>query len=102
MVVPRWKERGERVEWAKPLPDGKDAIPLAESGIFHRFQIQVRRDRATIRIDKCDPMDITLAWLRQHDRQAAERLDFRGAVGVWAIKGGGEFQNASIILIDDE
>ncbi|MBI2806538.1 MAG: serine/threonine protein kinase [Planctomycetes bacterium] len=100
LAVNGTKDFGTQLHFYSLLPADRGVVPLMRSSGYHRIQVKVRRERAIVSAGG-KSVEFTLPWLREKNHPTADDLDTRGVVGIWAMKGGGPFRNASLTLVAD-
>jgi len=92
--------RGPRVEWLRPLANGRGVMPLLPlppqvpvDG--HRLRVRVLSDKITVIVDRAAPWEFDLAWFDGREGRAPATRELDGALGVWVSKGQAWFRNST-------
>src|SRR5207247_2662301 len=94
--------RGVGGQWFHPLMKDAGIIPTKPTKGYHTIKLEVRKDRVTVIADGAAKKVITRDSILEMDPDAAKDLDPRGAIGIWVKNGSGDFQDATITLIEGE
>lgn len=94
---------GSTARGSRLLPTGKhswdlDPLPANRQG-WHQFRVRALDGKVTVTVDNKDLFRFDLHDLPLHLREGDERLDPRGALGVWVDKGPTYIRNAQVTAL---
>ena len=99
LISPRNGVRGGMFDLFRPLFKDKSIIAFPAPEQWHRIVVRVVDDRVTITADQAQPFEFEMSRLRQVDPQIGEKLNPRGALGIWSRNGVGLFRNATVTAL---
>jgi hypothetical protein len=93
---------GQYLDGFRPLPDGKDALPVVKSGEWHHLRVRALDGEVAVTIDRALTVQFSMDWLRSKLPGIIPPLDPCGDLGIWTREGIGFFRNATVAVLPSE